>query len=115
MARSKIPETQELRQRRIRSLVGIRAARTALGLSQRELASIVGIHFSSLARFESGYLKLKQGHIDTLLGFFAQAGITIEDDGNADMTLTLSGNKLDEILRTDHPHEGPENPHRFRL
>ena len=85
MARPKRIETPVEKVQRIRTLVLVRAVRNALGLSQRELSRILGIHFSTLARFESGHNRLKFDHIQSIFGYFKQAGVVFDGIDKGDL------------------------------
>ena len=78
MGRKKIVETGAEKSRRSHLAIIMRAGRTALGFSQREFGELVGVHYSSLARFETGQLRLKPLHIETMLNFLANSGLHIE-------------------------------------
>ena len=78
MGRKKIVETGAEKSRRSHLAIMMRAGRTALGFSQREFGELVGVHYSSLARFETGQLRLKPLHIETMLNFLANSGLHIE-------------------------------------
>ena len=104
MARPRHVETYDEKLKRIRNLIFIRSARTALGLSQRELAHIVEIHFSALARFESGQLRLKQNHIQKILDHFKAAGISYIENAQGDLLIQLSGERW-KMLTHNEPAE----------
>ena len=114
MARPRIAETAENKAQRIRQLILVRALRTALGYSQREFARLVGVHFSALARFESGRLRLKQDHITRIMAIFEQAGITISESDRGDLIIRLQCAQID-ALATDTPDEGDDTVPGFRL
>ena len=78
MGRKKIVESSAEKSRRSHLAIMMRAGRTALGFSQREFGELVGVHYSSLARFETGQLRLKPLHIETMLNFLANSGLHIE-------------------------------------
>lgn len=78
MGRKKVVETNSEKSNRAHLAIMMRAGRTALGLSQREFGELVGVHYSSLARFETGQLRLKPLHIETMLKFLEQSGLQIE-------------------------------------
>ena len=101
MGRPRHVETPVERARRIRDLIFIRSARTALGLSQRELAQVVEVHFSALARFESGHLRLKQNHIQKILDYFQAAGISHAENAKGDLLIQLSGEGLNMLTHID--------------
>ena len=115
MARPKRIETPAERIQRIRVLILVRAIRTALGLSQRELSSIVGVHFSTLARFESGHLRLKQEHIQRILRYFEQAGISFDGMDKGDIRIQLSGEDVDHLASVGHERDQDDQEPRFRL
>lgn len=78
MGRKKVVESPSERQQRAHHAIALRAGRTALGLSQREFGELVGIHYSSLARFENGQIRLKADHIQSIIAFLVQSGLNIE-------------------------------------
>jgi transcriptional regulator with XRE-family HTH domain len=78
MGRKKIVETSAEKSSRAHLAIMMRAGRTALGFSQREFGELVGVHYSSLARFETGQLRLKQVHIETMLKVLENSGLQIE-------------------------------------
>ena len=78
MGRPRTIETDEEKCARIRQLIVIRAARTALGLSQREFGELVGLHYSSLARFETGKMRLKSTHIKNIMDLLDRSGLEID-------------------------------------
>ena len=115
MARPRQVETPTEKLQRIRNLILVRAIRTALGLSQRNLANIVGVHFSALARFESGHLRLKKDHINRILAYFKQAGVSFEDTDQGDLLIHLSGEGLNGLAHIDYAHDDTDLSPRFRL
>ena len=115
MARPRQVETPTEKLQRIRNLILVRAIRTALGLSQRNLANIVGVHFSALARFESGHLRLKQEHIRRILSYFQQAGASFEEADSGDLLIHLSGEGLRGLAHIDYAHDDGDLTPRFRL
>ena len=115
MGRPRHIETPVEKTQRIRDLILIRAARTALGLSQRDLARIVNLHFSALARFESGHLRLKKDHINRILAYFKQAGVSFEDTDQGDLLIHLSGEGLNGLAHIDYAHDDTDLSPRFRL
>ena len=115
MARPRQVETPTEKLQRIRNLILVRAIRTALGLSQRNLANIVGVHFSALARFESGHLRLKKDHINRILAYFKQAGVSFEDTDQGDLLIHLSGKGLNGLAHIDYAHDDTDLSPRFRL
>ena len=115
MGRSRHVENSVEKIQRIRDLILIRAGRTALGLSQRELAKITDLHFSALARFESGHLRLKQDHIRRILDYFEQAGISYEDKDQGGLLIHLSGEALHNLAHIDDAHDEADLTPRFRL
>ena len=102
MARPKRIETPVEKVQRIRTLVLVRAVRNALGLSQRELSRILGIHFSTLARFESGHNRLKFDHIQSIFGYFKQAGVVFDGIDKGDLHIHMRG----ESASTTSPASG---------
>lgn len=46
----------------------IRAARTSLGLTQSQLAECVGVHFTTVHRWEGGRLRPSKEHLGRLAG-----------------------------------------------
>ena len=115
MGRPRSVKTPADKVKRIRYLILIRAIRAALGLSQRDLASIVGVHFSALARFESGHLRLKESHILRILDYVQQAGVSFQDTEEGDLLIHLSGEGLNGLARNDYVHDGSDHTPRFRL
>ena len=115
MGRPRQIETPQEKAERIRYLILVRAARTALGLSQRDLARIVHLHFSALARFESGHLRLKKDHIHRMLDYFRQAGISHQDTEQGDLLIHLSGEGLNGLAQIDYAHDASDPTPRFRL
>ena len=77
MGRKKIIETSNERFQRSLHAIALRSGRSALGLSQREFGEVVGIHYSSIARFENGQMRLKPLHIETIFKFLSQSGLII--------------------------------------
>jgi len=102
MGRPRQIETPVEKAQRIRNLILIRAVRTALGLSQRDLAGVTGVHYSALARFESGHLRLKQEHIVRILDYFHQAGVSSKNTEDGDLLIHLSGVGLNGLAERDH-------------
>jgi len=115
MGRPRRIETPVEKARRIRDLILIRAGRTALGLSQRDLARLVNLHYSALARFESGHLRLKQDHIDRIFDYFQKAGISHQDTDQGDLLIHLSGEGLNHLVKIDYAHDENDLTPRFRL
>ena len=115
MGRNRYIETPVDKAQRIRDLILIRVARTALGLSQRELARVVNLHFSSLARFESGNLRLKKDHIQRILDYFQKAGVSHKDTDDGDLLIHLSGEGLNSLAHIDYTHDSSDFSPRFRL
>ena len=115
MGRRRRIETPVEKARRIRNLILIRAGRTALGLSQRDLGRLVNLHYSALAQFESGKLRLKQDHIDRILDYFQKAGISHQDTDQGDLLIHLSGEGLNHLAKIDYAHDENDLTPRFRL
>ena len=101
--------------RRIRDLILIRAARTALGMSQRDLAGVVNLHFSALARFECGNLRLRQDHIRKIVAYFEQAGISFQETDQGDLLMRLSGQQLDTLVGPQEPTAHKDQNPGFKL
>jgi transcriptional regulator with XRE-family HTH domain len=115
MGRPRRVENSVEKARRIRDLILIRAGRTALGMSQRDLAKVVNLHFSALARFESGHLRLKQEHIERILEYFEQAGVSYEETDQGDLLIQLSGDGLNGLATIDDAQDDADMTPRFRL
>ena len=115
MARPFHIETAVEKAQRIRNLILIRAVRTALGLSQRDLATIVGVHFSSLARFESGHMRLKQEHVGRILDYFRQAGVSFEATDQGSLNIHLSAEGLNDLAHVGHQQDQDKMRPGFRL
>ena len=115
MGRPRQIETPVEKAQRIRDLILIRAARTALGLSQRDLAGKIGVHYSALARFESGHLRLKQEHIVRILDYFNQAGVSSSNTEQGDLLIHLSGEGLNHLTKIDYAHDEYDKTPRFKL
>ncbi len=97
MTRKKTVETSIEKSNRAHLAVMIRAGRTALGLSQREFGELVGVHYSSLARFETGQLRLKPAHIETMLKFLMNSGLDIEISKDNGINIHIPPNILDAM------------------
>ena len=78
MARTKTIETPKQIEDRYRLALQIKLMRTSLGLGQRELAKMVGLSFSAIAKVEPGKLRLKPKNISEILALFEQAGLIIK-------------------------------------
>jgi transcriptional regulator with XRE-family HTH domain len=115
MARPRKIETPDEKFNRIRHLILVRAIRTALGLSQRNLSKVVGVHYSAIARFESGHLRLKHDHISRILEYFQKAGAWFEEADDGDLLIHLSGDGLRGLARIDYAHDDGDLTPRFRL
>jgi transcriptional regulator with XRE-family HTH domain len=115
MGRPRRIETPVEKARRIRDLILIRAGRTALGLSQRDLVRLVNLHYSALARFESGNLRLKSDHIQRILDYFQKAGISHQDTDQGDLLIHISGEGLNHLAKIDYAHDENDLTPRFRL
>ena len=115
MARPKRIETPVEKVQRVRALVLVRAARNALGLSQRDLSRILGIHFSTLARFESGHMRLKADHIQRIFDYFEQAGILFGGISTGDLHFHMSGEHVDHLASIGHLRDQDDHAPRFRL
>ena len=98
MARKKTVETPEMLRERMRYAVLIRTGRAALGLSQREFGSVVGLHYSSLARFESGQMRLKSAYITRILAFFEQSGLGITQSEQDGVSISIPRSALDAMI-----------------
>ena len=62
----------------------VRAGRNALGLSQTALASMLGVHRTTLLRLEKGSPPLRRGLCESAVYVLGQAGVTCDvlKDGN---------------------------------
>ena len=78
MGRKKVVENSSEKSSRMRLAILVRACRTALGFSQREFGSLVGVHYSSLARFESGQMRLKPEHLESILNGLVNSGLHVD-------------------------------------
>ena len=56
----------------------VRAGRTALGLSQTALATILGVHRTTLLRLEKGSPPLRRGLCESAVYVLGRAGVTCE-------------------------------------
>jgi transcriptional regulator with XRE-family HTH domain len=115
MGRPRRVESPGEKAQRIRDLILIRAGRTALGLSQRDLARLVNLHYSALARFESGHLRLKSDHIDRILDYFQKAGISHQHTDQGDLLIHLSGEGLNHLATIDDAQHDADLTPLFRL
>jgi transcriptional regulator with XRE-family HTH domain len=89
MGRKKTVETNLERHQRAQHAIMLRAGRTALGLSQREFGKLVGVHYSSLARFETGQIRLKPSHIETIIAFLVNSGLNIAISKDIGITIHI--------------------------
>ena len=89
MGRKKAVETSLERHQRMQHAIMLRAGRTALGLSQREFGKLVGVHYSSLARFETGQIRLKPSHIETIIAFLVNSGLNIAMSKDTGITIHI--------------------------
>lgn len=101
MGRKKVVETEIERHQRAHHAIALRAGRTALGLSQREFGELVGIHYSSLARFENGQMRLKPLHIQSIIGFLSQSGLHIEISKDNGVSIKIPSHIVDAMGSVD--------------
>ena len=78
----------------------MRALRSALGLSQRDLAKILGIHFTTLAKAEKGSSRLKPVHMQAVMELFKETGIAFRTNRHGALTITFNRETIHHIAQT---------------
>ena len=76
MGRSKIEETEAQIRERKRIAILVRVMRTSLGIGQRELADMVDLSFSAIAKLEKGSVRLNADKLSEIFSVFEQAGLS---------------------------------------
>ena len=91
----------------IRVISALRAARSALGWNQPELAQRSGVGLVTIARMESGMMSPRLSTIAKLKTAIEGAGVRIADDYPAGgFTLTVTGPGIEEACRNQKSGRG---------
>jgi len=100
MPRPRLIETPKQYYARMQDIILMRSLRSALGLSQRDLAKLLGIHFTTLAKAEKGCSRLKPVHMQAIMQIFQEAGIAFRTNRHGTLTITFDRETIDYIAQT---------------
>lgn len=82
----------------MRAIVALRMARAAIGLSQQEVADLLGIAKTTLARFETNEGGLNASQLAGLIRLFHDNGITLEFITSNDVMVRVNEGGVEKAL-----------------
>ena len=109
MPRPKLIETPAERKIRLQDMILLRACRNVLGISQRELAQRIGVHFTTIAKAESGHSRLIPAKMEALKAIYRDAGLVFLVGSDGVIRLEI-GPKVVEMIAVDLAELYPAKP-----
>ena len=109
MPRPKLIETPAERKIRLQDMILLRACRNVLGISQRELAQRIGVHFTTIAKAESGHSRLIPAKMEALKAIYRDAGLVFLVGSDGVIRLEI-GPKVVEMIAADLAELYPAKP-----
>jgi len=99
MPRPKVIDTPHELFNRQREAILMRAVRSALGLSQRNLAALVGVHFTTIANLEAAHSRVKPATLEAIRRVYRDAGVVFMIGTDGAIRIEIGQQVIEELAK----------------